>query len=191
MSEYELLKNICEELQKRGIKARLLNLNDPEAIGGRIEKIYAVYDPYEGISHLGSINIYDRNISQLQVFTRIVPGDISGFRWYDVHFVIRKDPKGKEKNLTADCKIGSSLFRRDVKWSGGTLAKQLNSDEELKKIIKSINCPHRIRPDNQYKCVRIVLPMGRDESKDIRKIPPKIAESFKAFEKIAKYINQY
>jgi len=187
----KLLGKLCENFRRIGVKVALLDFSNPEAIGGKITYLYTAYDPYEGIQHVGSMKIEEQYIDQLQVFTRQVPGDISGFRWYDVHFLISGDPKGMERSLTVDLRFKSALFGgKKAKWEGGNLARRLNDDEELRKRFLHINRPCRIRPDNQYKCVRIIVQMNRKESADPEKMISKVMECFPACNKIAQHIHK-
>lgn len=169
-----------------GVKAKVLDF------GGRFERLFAAYDPYESHIHLGTIKISGRNIDEMQVFTRMTPGDTSLFRWYDLHFVVQGKVEGLRNQLTAKYEeIKKGFITRKVvgnEWHGGRLADLLNEDTMLKESLQKGKKPNRIVPDQRYQCVRIIFAMSREESKDPELIVPKTMESFEASDRIAKHI---
>jgi len=198
VNEAELLSRMCEKFREMGVKAILLNHMSPEAIGGgRILWLSSVYDPNEAPLYVGSIKIVGQKFDQVQVFSRITPGDVGAFRWFDIHFCILGDVKGKSKMLTAS--PNTSLLRKReasaINWDGKDLAERLNKDSELKTMLveygiwKSLGKSNiRICPDEKYGCVRIVFRMTRDESKDPDLVIKRSIECLKIAEKITQHV---
>ena len=196
ISEAELLSRICEEFKKIGVRAILLDRMSPEAIGeGRIQWLSSVYDPNESPIYIGSIKVKGLNFDQLQLFSRIVPGDIGAFRWYDLHFCVLGNVSGKSRIFSASLESGSFWRKRDLKWKGQDLAEQLNKDLELKRMVTEYGVwislgksNIRVCPDEKYNCVRIVFRMTRDESKSINLIAKRSTECLKIAERISQHV---
>ena len=196
ISEAELLSRICEEFKKIGVRAILLDRMSPEAIGeGRIQWLSSVYDPNESPIYIGSIKVKGLNFDQIQLFSRIVPGDISAFRWYDLHFCVLGNVGGKSVIFNASLESGPFWKKQDIKWKGQDLAEQLNEDLELKRMVteygvwKSLGKSNiRVCTDEKYNCVRIVFRMTRDESKNINLIAKRSTECLKIAERISQHI---
>jgi hypothetical protein len=194
----ELLSGLHENLDKIGVNATLLERYSTEAIGeGNIRWLSAVYDVNEGPLHIGSIKITGGKIDQIQLFSRIVPSDVGAFRWYDIHFCIVGNVKGKSKDLIATIKDEKNAEK--LKWVGAGLAERLNSDAELKTELSKFGLWRfygdlhpassvRVSPDEKYGCTRIVFRMDRETSRDTKLIISKTIESLKIAEKIAQQI---
>ena len=194
INESELLSGICEEFRKKGVKAILLSRMSSEAIGGgRIRWLSSVYDPNEAPLYVGSIKIVGRNFDQVQVFSRIIPGDVGAFRWYDLHFCILGDVKGKSKIFSAS--LRKSFFGKKISWKGRDLAERLNKDSELKAMLTEYGVwtsfgksNVRVCPDEKYSCVRIVFMMRRNESRELNLMIKRSVECLKIAERIADHI---
>ena len=167
----------------------------PEIIGGgRILWLSSVYDPNEGPIYVGSIKIEGRSFDQVQVFSRMTPGDIGAFRWYDIHFCVLGNVEGKSKILKTSPKTGF-LSKREANWKGKDLAEQLNKDSELKTMLAEYGIWTSIGksnitvcPDEKYGCARIVFRVSRDESKDAKLVASRSTEILKIAEKVSQHI---
>jgi hypothetical protein len=207
--EDELINELCKHLRQIGIKATVVALGSPEAIGRLVT--FA----------LGNIKVEGRNVDLVQVgkttvpasqpklhpgeegYTREMAGGAQGSIRYDYHYVVRATVEGLERKLTAEFKPiekRKGLFGREVvgfQWEGGELAQRLNSDSDLKNMLLKEGI-HRllIKPETEHQCIRITPPTGKETvSFDFgshltilgRKAFP-TREAFEVYDKIAQHI---
>lgn len=127
-------------------------------------------------------------------------GTHSGTATYQ--YLVKKDPSNAPKAFKAKIKKEKKgIVNREtvgLTWKGYRLAKKLNSNKKLEKLLLDEIDPHekiKIKPDEKYRCVRIIhsgnvkiesILKGIKIDKEKSTIPSK--RIIKGFDRIGKYI---
>jgi hypothetical protein len=155
----EVFSDLVDHYNSLGISARLVEKNEPEAIGGET-----------------TIKIGGRQFDA--VFLKFAGGSMAGGGGFSVGPSISKQVKktspkldfnhimiglqGKsEEDLKAEMEEEKTGFITkklvNIKWKGGRLANVLNDDSELKKkILDSQTTSFKVEPDMKNNCVKII-----------------------------------
>ena len=204
--EDELINELFSHLQQIGVNATEVDSGSPEAMGELAS------------FPLGCVKVEGRNIDLVQVEREslsarqpnLQPGEKSytreraqGSMRYDYHYLVRAKVAGLENKLKAELKPiekRKGLFGKEIvgyQWEGEELAKRLNSDADLKKMLLK-GSMHRLSvvPEKEHDCVRITPPPG-PETIDFnfgshplilgRKMFP-TRETFGIYDKVAQHV---
>ncbi len=209
--ETDLVQDLVDHLLQIGVQARVIDTKSIEAVK---------HHPTLGIfgnPPLGVVKIDGRNIDVVELYREVRGGGGGGlgpggrgyhsttpsevFYYYD--YVVCANVGDKEENLKAEVHpIEKGLLHKelvDFEWKGGSLAKSLNADQDLKKMILESGAPRLlVKPDKKDECVAIKLPQ-RHITVTIAGIPVRhdftvgrkafpSAEAFEIYDSIAKHI---
>jgi hypothetical protein len=143
------MNDLCQHLQNIGVAATLLESGSPDIIG---EPCVRVED-------------HDINFLQVQSPSSKIRTNGSGLQY---HYGVLASVRGLEGKLRAEIRP-PAYWKLDIaekrvvdfQWEGGELARLLNDDLELKKMLLRGGLDKLvIRPDREHGCVRIVHTPG-------------------------------
>jgi len=196
-----LVQDLVDHLVQIGVQARVIDTKSMEAVKHR---------PTLGIfgnPPLGVVKIDGRNIDLVELYRVITGGDADspGQVIYYYDYVVRADVGDREEDLKAEVHpIEKGMLRKelvDFEWKGGSLAKSLNADQDLRKMILESGAPRlAVKPDKKDGCVAIKLPQKKwHTTVSIGGIPVKheftvgrkafpSREAFEIYDRIAKHI---
>lgn len=181
--------------QNAGLSAELLETNNPETLLG--EKSIKITGRKFDLVILkfasGSIGAQKGLSADPSKTKNIAPTNIN------FNYIVKGVGKSNEKNLKAQVRMKTEGFISkkllDMKWEGGRLADQLNTDDELKNMTMTWKVlPLKVEPDAKNNCVhiinekvvRIIMQSWDDKETRVENLPP--IEALNVIDRIADYV---
>jgi len=188
----EFMRRFCEQLRRAGVDAAPLNPKSPDVWGGGSLWLDA-YHPQESLQILGAMSVKGRSYQQLQLWERRRPADPFGERWRDAHFLVRGERVERGPRLRAELReIKKGLFGKGLaglRWEGGRLAEVLNGDAELHGwLLRGVRA--RVSPDQDNRCVRLIVALTLEESRDPDLIISRTVDHLQTCERIAQHVRR-
>jgi hypothetical protein len=164
---------MADHLAQIGVKARVIDTKSMDAV--KHKPTLGIF----GNPPLGVIKIEGRNVDVVELY-RVVTGGGGGaaaggrgayshrpsqvIYYYD--YVVRANVGDREEDLKAEIHpIEKGLLHKelvDFEWKGGSLAKSLNADQNLRKMIIEIGVPNlAVKPEKKDGCIAIKLPQKK------------------------------